>query len=59
MPAIADQYDDPIQQVLIAHPEAGKEMTVYLPAAMTEHAPVQWVVRDEDTHDAVYWHLIR
>tara|TARA_B100000700_G_scaffold111423_2_gene125463 strand:+ start:218 stop:1777 length:1560 start_codon:yes stop_codon:yes gene_type:complete len=57
MPAIAEsQYDDLIQQVLIAHPEAGKEMTVYLPVAMTEHAPVQWVVRDEDTHDAVYWH---
>lgn len=51
LPKIAEQdYDSLIKQVLIEHPDAGTEMTVYMPAAMPQHAPVQWIIEDPEDH---------
>lgn len=56
LPGIATaQYDTLIEKVLHAHPEASKAMTVYLPAAMPQHAPVQWVIENPDTHATTLW----
>ena len=56
LPPIAEtQYDTLIKKVLQAHPEASAQLSVYLPNAMPKHAPVQWVIEDEDTHQHTYW----
>lgn len=48
-------YDELIQQVLEKHPEAAAEMTVYLPGAMPQQAPVTWLIEDPQTHAVEYW----
>lgn len=56
LPAIKyEQYDTLIKKVLTAHPEASQAMTVYLPNAMPNHAPIQWVIEDEATHATTVW----
>lgn len=57
LPPIAlEDYDTLIQKVLSEHPQAQHEMTVYLPAAMPQSAPVTWIVEDHNTHQETYWH---
>mgnify|MGYP000309521048 FL=1 len=56
LPAIKyEQYDTLIKMVLTEHPEASQAMTVYLPNAMPNHAPIQWVIEDEATHATTIW----
>lgn len=57
LPAIAEnQYDQLIQKILIAHPEASGELTLFLPSSIPQHAPAQWVIEDQETHNKTYWH---
>jgi uncharacterized iron-regulated membrane protein len=57
LPAIElNQYDSLIKTVLQTHPDASKEMTVYLPSAQPNHAPVTWTIEDEATHTHTFWH---
>lgn len=53
--AIAD-YDRLIQSVLHEYPEAHHEMTVHLPRAQPQSAPVSWLVEDHETHTSILWH---
>ncbi|WP_340680516.1 PepSY-associated TM helix domain-containing protein [Paraglaciecola sp.] len=56
LPAISyAQYDGLIQQVLATHPEAASKMTVNLPNAVSQHAPVSWTVEDPTTHAVTTW----
>ncbi|WNO11465.1 PepSY-associated TM helix domain-containing protein [Teredinibacter sp. KSP-S5-2] len=55
-PIAEEKYDDLIQQVLQQHPEAAAEMTVYLPRAQPQHAPVSWVIENHETHATTIWH---
>ncbi|WP_444942406.1 PepSY-associated TM helix domain-containing protein [Microbulbifer sp. ZKSA004] len=57
LPSISvDQYDSLISEVLQAHPEAAKQMTVQLPLAGLQAAPVSWEIEDEETHDHTLWY---
>ncbi|WP_445354822.1 PepSY-associated TM helix domain-containing protein [Microbulbifer sp. EKSA008] len=57
LPSISiDQYDSLISEVLQAHPEAAKQMTVQLPLAGLQVAPVSWEIEDEKTHDHTLWY---
>lgn len=49
------QYDGLIQDVLKTHPEAAKNMTVYLPSALSKSAPLSWTVEDSETHVVTTW----
>lgn len=55
-PITEDKYDDLIQQVLQQHPEAAAELTVYLPRSQPQHAPVSWLIEDQETHATTIWH---
>lgn len=50
------QYDALLQKVLLAYPDAAKDLTVYLPSTQPQHAPVSWVVEDSISHAASLWH---
>jgi len=50
------QYDELIQKVLQAHPEAQAEMSVYLPSVSSQHAPVSWEIHDPVNHSVTLWH---
>ena len=55
-PIPLQKYDQLIQSTLIEHPEAQKNLTVYLPEAQPQHAPISWLVENEETHTTVLWH---
>lgn len=54
-PIERDQYDHLIQQVLTDYPEARKSLTVYLPLAQPQIAPLTWSVENEETHSSTIW----
>ncbi|WP_444935299.1 PepSY-associated TM helix domain-containing protein [Microbulbifer sp. JMSA004] len=57
LPSISvEKYDSLITEVLQAHPEAAKRMTVHLPLAGLQVAPVSWEIEDEVTHDHTLWY---
>ncbi|AWF80431.1 peptidase [Microbulbifer sp. A4B17] len=57
LPSISvNQYDSLISEVLQAHPEAAKQMTVQLPLAGLKAAPVSWEIEDEETHGHTLWY---
>ncbi|WP_444931879.1 PepSY-associated TM helix domain-containing protein [Microbulbifer sp. SSSA002] len=51
-----EKYDHLISEVLQAHPEAAKQMTVQLPLAGLQAAPVSWEIEDEQTHEHTLWY---
>lgn len=55
-PIAEEKYDQLIQQVLTQHPESRHDLTVYLPHAQPQHAPVSWVIEDPETHHHTLWH---
>lgn len=56
LPAIKkSDYDTLIQQTLERFPAARKQLTVHLPNAYPQGAPVEWHVEDPETHTTVYW----
>ncbi|MCO1336367.1 PepSY domain-containing protein [Microbulbifer sp. OS29] len=51
-----EEYDQLIHEVLRLHPEAAKRMTVQLPPAGLQAAPVSWEVEDHETHRSTFWY---
>ena len=55
-PIPADKYDKLMQRVLEQYPQSGRDMTVYLPKAQPQHAPISWEIEHPETHEHTLWH---